>query len=184
MNRFKQFLPFLFPSAAIVLVAILAWRWYQLRQNSVGQISEFAQGVEIEDLTDTNPQNNLTGIDDLETLPLESQSEDAMGEVRYELSDEKVKFSVNAGLPLDEEANYQVWLKEVGGPAIRKAFNLNFSKGGYMGSAAISAETLPFEVVVSKESVDDNLMEDVLLRGVLEAPAEEEMGEIPFEVTK
>ncbi len=172
MNRLKQFLPFVFPTAAIILVIILAFRWYRLRSEQIGKISEFAQGVEIEDLTETERQTSLSGVKDVERVDLESEQESALGEIRYEISDEKVKFSVAATLPEEEVAQYQVWLKEVDGKAIRKAFALEMLKGGYTGSAAISAETLPFEVVVSKEMVDDNLMEQVLLRGVLEEMAE------------
>ena len=168
MNRLKQFLPFIFPTAAIILVVILAFRWYRLRSEQIGKISEFAQGVEIEDLTEAERNSTLSGVKDVETLELQSEQESAMGEVRYELSDDKVKFSVAASLPEEEVAHYQVWLKEVDGQAIRKAFALEMLKGGYTGSAAISTETLPFEVVVSKEMVDDNLMEQILLRGILE----------------
>ena len=172
MNRLKQFLPFIFPSAAIVLVVILAFRWYRLRNDQIGKISEFAQGVEIEDLTEAERDSALSGVKDVETLTLESEQDSIVGEVRYELSDDKVRFSVAANLPDAEAAQYQVWLKEVNGQAIRKAFTLEMLKGGYTGSAAISAETLPFEVVVSKEMVNDNLMEQILLRGVLESAAE------------
>ena len=168
MNRLKQFLPFIFPSAAIVLVVILAFRWYRLRNDQIGKISEFAQGIEIEDLTEAERDSTLSGVKDIETLQLQSEQELAMGEVRYEFSDDKVRFSVTTTLPKEEVAHYQVWLKEVDGQAIRKAFALEMLKGGYTGSAAISTQTLPFEIVVSKEMVDDNLMEQILLRGVLE----------------
>ena len=168
MNRFKQFLPFVFPTAAIILVVILAFRWYRLRNDQIGKISEFAQGIEIEDLTEAERNSTLSGVKDIETLQLQSEQELAMGEVRYEFSDDKVRFSVTTTLPKEEVAHYQVWLKEVDGKAIRKAFALEMLKGGYTGSAAISTQTLPFEIVVSKEMVDDNLMEQILLRGVLE----------------
>ena len=168
MNRFKQFLPFVFPTAAIILVVILAFRWYRLRNDQIGKISEFAQGIEIEDLTEAERNSTLSGVKDIETLQLQSEQELAMGEVRYEFSDDKVRFSVTTTLPEEEVAHYQVWLKEVDGQAIRKAFALEMLKGGYIGSAAISAQTLPFEIIVSKEMVDDNLMEQILLRGVLE----------------
>lgn len=168
MNRLKQLLPFVFPTAAIVLVIVLAVRWYQLRSEQLGKISEFAEGVEIEDLTQVEPDLALNGVPDAETVELEGDSESAAGDIRYELADGKVKFSVSATLPQSEEGKYQVWLKEVDGQAVRKAFVLQILKGGYSGSAAISDETLPFEVVVSKEVVDDNLMEQVLLRGMLE----------------
>lgn len=168
MNQLKQFLPFVFPTAAIILVIILGVRWYNLRNEQLGKISEFAEGIEIEDLTGTDRHTALNGVKDVETLNLEGEDETAIGQVRYEFDQDKVKFSVTASLPESEIAQYQVWLKEVGGRAVRKAFALEMLKGGYTGSAAISDETLPFEVVVSKEMVDDELMEQVMLRGVLE----------------
>jgi hypothetical protein len=36
-----------------------------------------------------------------------------------------------------------------------------------VGSAAISAETLPFEVIVSSEERPDNTLETVMLRGLI-----------------
>ncbi|MBU0576215.1 hypothetical protein KJ707_01145 [Patescibacteria group bacterium] len=168
MNQLKQLLPFVFPATAIILVVILAVRWYGLRSDQLGKISEFAEGVEIEDLTSIERNTVLNGVKDVQTLDLEGEDETTLGEVRYEFAENKVKFSVTASLPKTDTAQYQVWLKEVGGRAVRKAFTLEMSKGGYTGSAAISDETLPFEVVVSKEMVDDDLMEQVLLRGVLE----------------
>ena len=172
MNKLKQFLPFIFPSAAIILVVILAFRWYRLRNDQVGKISEFAQGVEIEDLTEAERSSTLSGVKDVKAVELQGDVEETMGEIRYELSDDKVKFSVTATLPQEDGSQYQVWLKEVDGQAVRKAFTLEMLKGGYSGSAAISTETLPFEVVVSKEVVNDNLMEQILLRGVLETETE------------
>ncbi|MBT3249647.1 MAG: hypothetical protein HOA24_05240 [Candidatus Pacebacteria bacterium] len=172
MNKLKQFLPFIFPSAAIILVVILAFRWYRLRNDQVGKISEFAQGVEIEDLTEAERSSTLSGVKDVKAVELQGDVEETMGEIRYELSDDKVKFSVTATLPQEDGSQYQVWLKEVDGQAVRKAFTLEMLKGGYSGSAAISTETLPFEVVVSKEVVNDNLMEQILLRGVVEVETE------------
>lgn len=171
MNKLKQFLPFIFPTAAIILVVVLAVRWYRLRDQQIGQISEFAQGVEIEDLTEVERDSALSGVKDVETLELQSDDDAVMGKVRYEMGDNKVKFTVTASLPEEETAQYQVWLKEVNGQAIRKAFALEMLKGGYNGSAAISAETLPFEVVISKEMIDDNLMEEILMRGVMQKEA-------------
>ena len=172
MNKLEQFLPFIFPSAAIILVVILAFRWYRLRNDQVGKISEFAQGVEIEDLTEAERSSTLSGVKDVKAVELQGDVEETMGEIRYELSDDKVKFSVTATLPQEDGSQYQVWLKEVDGQAVRKAFTLEMLKGGYSGSAAISTETLPFEVVVSKEVVNDNLMEQILLRGVVEVETE------------
>lgn len=164
MNRLKQLLPFVFPTAAIVLVAILAVRWYRLRSERMGQISEFAEGVEIEDLTD----NGMMMVNDYDNVAMTSQDETAEGQIRYELADGRVRFSVTAYLPEEDGVTYQVWLQDLEGTSIRRAFTLEMLKGGYTGSAAISDETLPFEVLVSREMVNDNAVEEVLLRGTLE----------------
>jgi hypothetical protein len=41
-------------------------------------------------------------------------------------------------------------------------------KGGYTGSASISDQTLPFEVVVTRELKEDETMEEVILRGTIQ----------------
>ncbi len=173
MSQLKKLLPFIFPTAAIVLVIILGVRWFRLRQERTGQISEFAEGIEIEDLTDEATQQPLSEAEDLASLELinETDDEGVMGQVRYELDDERIRFSVFANLP-ETDATYQVWLQDLTGESRRPAFVLSRLKGGYIGSAAISAETLPFEVIVTKEENLDNEMEQILLRGVMSASQE------------
>lgn len=166
----KRALPFVFPVAAVLIVLVLAVRWYNLRTDRQGDISEFAQGVEIEDLSPSEAMSVLGGVGDFMTVNLENESGDDMdylGQIRYEIVDGKVRFSVSATLPELESGVYQVWLKDTDSEAIRKAFALELSKGGYQGSAAISEETLPFEVLVSREMRPDNTLEELLLRGVL-----------------
>lgn len=170
MNKLKQFLPFVFPVAAMILVVVLAVRWYRLRNEQTGQISEFAEGVEIENLSQTELNQVLKGTNDVTSVSLEPEADaEAVGELRYELKDGKVRFTVNADLPEITEGVYQVWLREPNGTAMKRAFILELSKGGYMGSAAISEEALPFDVVVSQEKVADDKIEVVLLRGTVEA---------------
>lgn len=162
----KKALPFVFPVAALLLVAFLAFRWYGQRTQPTGEISEFGEGVEIEELSGAELDKVMKGAGDYKTVTLEGSAE-AMGTVRYEVEDGKVRFSVSADLPTITAGQYQVWLKATDSEAIRKAFVLEDSKSGFMGSAAISEETLPFEVLVTREMSDDNTPEDVVLRGVL-----------------
>jgi hypothetical protein len=170
MRKVKDILPFIFPLAALLLVAVLAVRWYKLRNQQVGQVSEFAEGVEIENLSESERQKVMQGAGNGEVVNLQKEAADetAMGEIRYELSGGKVLFTVNATLPELTEGMYQVWLKDTSSDSMKKAFVLELSKGGYTGSAAISEETLPFEVVISKEMVDDQAMESLMLRGKIE----------------
>jgi hypothetical protein len=162
----KKVLPFIFPVAALLLVAFLAFRWYGQRTEKTGEITEFGEGVEIQELSNAELDKVMKGSGDYKTVNLEG-SEEAVGTVRYEIADGKVRFSVNADLPALTSGMYQVWLKATDSDAIRKAFTLEDSKSGYMGSAAISEETLPFEVVITREMSDDNTPEQTVLRGVI-----------------
>ncbi len=164
----KKFLPFVFPAIALAIVLFLAVRWYNSRTvRTDGQITEFAEGVRIEDITQADI-NKLRGIANNEKMVELKGADDMTGQVRYEMKDGKIYFSVYANLPELTAGHYQVWLKQVNGEPKRKAFVLEMNKGGYMGSAAISADTLPFEVVVSKEMNNDEIMEVSLLRGVIQ----------------
>jgi len=162
----KKALPFVFPVAALFLVAFLAFRWYGQRTEQTGEISEFGEGIEIEELSSSELDSVIKGVGDFKTVELEG-GEDGLGGVRYEIANDRVTFSVSASLPELEEGVYQVWLKAIDSEATRKAFNLEYAKGGFMGSAAISDETLPFEVLVSREKSDDDSLEEVVLRGVI-----------------
>lgn len=178
----KKFLPFIFPAAALLVVAFLAFRWYQENTRLTGQMTEFAQGVEIEELTEAERTSVLRGVGDFTTVELEQpEAEDeeaptvtANGQIRYDLFEDKVRFSVTAALPDPEEGFYQVWLKDLDSEAVRRAFRLELGKSGYMGSAAISSETLPFEVLVSRESVEVSAPTQVLLKGVIENPTQDQ----------
>jgi len=183
----KQFLPFIFPSAALLVVLFLTYRWYSHNTTGIGQISEFAEGIEIEELTDAQQSGVLQGVGDITTVALkpgisqvtteggatneDSQTEQssASGQVRYDIADGKVRFSVSAQLPSIEAGFYQVWLKAVDSQAVRRAFVLEMSKAGYIGSAAISQETLPFEVIISKEMNEVNEPSNNLLQAVVQA---------------
>jgi len=161
----KKYLPFVFPLVALLVVMFLAYNWYTMRTNRPGQVSTFGEGVEIEDLT--GKDSVLKGSSDYKKVTLLGDTE-ATGEIRYEIKDGKVRFSVIADLPELTAGEYQVWLKDVNSEAVRKAFVLEMSKGGYMGSAAIDESTLPFEVVVSKEVRPDAMVEQVILKARLD----------------
>jgi len=193
----KRYLPYVFPAAALLVVVFLTYRWYSQNTAGIGQISEFAEGVEIEELSEQEQTNVSRGVGDIQTVqlqPVTQQEEDedaddsdteeelsevdeiaatATGQVRYEIVDGRVRFSVMATLPEQDLGYYQVWLKAVDSDAIRKAFLLELSKSGFMGSAAISADTLPFEVVVSYEMGEAAKPSNTLLTGVIQANEEE-----------
>lgn len=181
----KRFTPFIFPVIVLLIVGFLAWRWYDLRAERAAQRLDFGEGVEIENLTDDERSNVSRGVGDFETVELERPAveegreplegtENATGVFRYEIRDNRVVFSVMANLPEEMEGRYQVWLKEVEGEGVRRAFELLMGKGGFEGSAAVSSDLLPFEVLVSRELTDDDTVEDVILRGRVNSPAAEE----------
>lgn len=162
----KKYLPFIFPSIAILIVIFLAVRWYNLN-TSDGQINEFAQGVDVETLSvdDVISGNQAEDLEEVELVDANSQPQ---GAIRYSIDDDRVRLSVMTYLPEPEAGFYQVWFKEVDSDAIKKAFVLSSQKGGYIGNAAISKDVLPFEVVVTKETEDDATPEEELLKATIE----------------
>ena len=161
----QRIYPYIFPAVALLFVLFLLFRWYSLRTQREGLTSLLDEGTMIEELDSTN---GLTaGVDDYDMVELEGEDPAYLGEVRYEIVDGQLLFSVSASLPTPDSGFYQVWLRQ--DDAQRRAFMLEYAKGGYMGSASIDAGTLPLEVVVSRELSDDNLLEEVLLTGTIEA---------------
>lgn len=182
----KRYTPYIFPGIVLVIVLILVWRWYGLRAERAAQRLDFGEGVQIENLTDSEKDSLRSGVGDLQSIELAQPkkttdsaddtsqepsspgaSKTASGVFRYELKDDRVVFSVIATLPEPEAGEYQVWLKEVNGDSVRKAFVLTMGKGGYEGSAAVPADLLPFEVIVSLENDTDSTVGDVVLQGVV-----------------
>jgi hypothetical protein len=162
----KKLLPFLFPLTSLAIVMFLAFRWYSNRTDR-GNITPFAENVSIEELTTEETSLALRGVGDFETVEMTGEGEET-GKVRYEVNEGKVKFSVTANVENSQDENYQVWLKDPNSEAIRKAFTLEYLKGGMSGTAAISSETLPFEIIVSKDSANSDQPSEVLLKGLVE----------------
>lgn len=165
-NKMEKFAPYIFPTIALLIVVFLTFRWYNMRTQRDGEISQFAEGVEIENLSESELDGVLKGTDDMKTVKMINSGEGS-GEIRYEIKNGRVLFTVNAQLPELTDGNYQVWLKSVEKDDYRKAFSLEYGKAGYYGSAALSEEVLPFEVVVTKEMINDDQVEEVLLNGVI-----------------
>ena len=170
----KKYTPYLLPLIVLSVVFFLVFRWYNTRTERQ-QADLFGEGVQIENLTDEELQETLSGAGDLETVQLEqvepeSAPEVAEGVIRYEIIEDRARFSVVASLPIDAD-NYQVWLRDANGENTRHAFSLAERKGGLIGSASIPVDQLPVEVLVTRGSSDE--MGSVLMRGMLEAPAAE-----------
>ena len=166
----KKYLPYIFPTLAILIVIFLVFRWYRLNTQPQGDITQFGEGVEIENLSPQEVQEVMNSASDYETKDLNVVDQAASGQVRYEIKDGKVRFSIYAALPEISEGQYQVWLRDLSGQSMRKAFVLEATKSGFMGSAAISDEVLPFEIVVSYELRPDDEIEKIVLTKVMEKP--------------
>jgi len=160
----KKLLPFVFPTLSLLIVVFLSFRWYNARTQR-GELTPFADNVAIESISPEEELGKIVGVGDFKTLDMTSLKDGAEGQVRYEIKDGKVRFTVLAGLA--EGEGYQVWLQDVNSEAIRKAFDLEFKKGGYSGSAAISTEVLPFRILVSQGAVKVGQKDNVLLEAVM-----------------
>lgn len=173
----KKYTPYLLPLIVLSVVFFLVFRWYNTRTERQ-QADLFGEGVQIEDLTDEELMETLSGSEDLETVQLEQVDvEDeaeapavAEGVIRYDIVNDRVRFSVVASLPLDEQ-NYHIWLRDQDGETTRYISSLSERKGGFIGSASLPVDQLPVEVLVTRGSQLE--LGTVLLRGRLDAPAAE-----------
>jgi len=162
----KKFLPFVFPFIALVIVLFLAIRWYNSKTvHTSDKIANFGDNVKIEQITQSDQQRIKQPAADVKTVQM--QGNNANGQIRYEINNGKVAFTVNAELPQLKQGLYQVWLQEVNGNTRKKAFTLTFTKGGFEGSAAVGVDVLPVDVVVSQENHNDDNIETVLMKGSL-----------------
>lgn len=162
-EKFKKFTPYIFPLLAFAFVVFMFIRWYSTRVAEEGA-SLLSNDLEITTLTQEEEESIIRGTTDFSTAEMMAVGE-ASGEIRYQLVENKLNFTVTANLPESNEA-FAVWLKEIDGDAKKKVFTLSYSKAGFIGSASVPAEVLPIEVIVSTES--DLLLEDALLRGIIE----------------
>lgn len=169
----KKYTPYIFPLVVLSVVFLLVFRWYSMRTQRMDE-NLFAEGVEIENLSEDEMAKSISGVGDYKSVDLSSTDVNVSGVVRYELKDDRVRFSVMANLP-ESENEYRVWLKEVDGNNMREVFTLVSGKGGYIGSASLPSELLPFEIIVSQKSSADAAKETNVLRGTLEAQDSVEM---------
>jgi hypothetical protein len=163
-TNMKKFLPFVFPLLSLLIVIFLVFRWYDQRTQR-GSITPFADGIEITELEngqDVSLVNNSTANSVAMSVEDEESEIPVQGEIRFQEDEDEITFAVYAQMP---EGNYEVWLKDPDSEAVRKAFVLEMKKGGYIGSASISKEVLPFEVLVTEAGLE--VPEKVLLKGEL-----------------
>lgn len=163
-KKLQDLLPYVFPLLAVIFVGIMFARWYQARTATTptGLLDpDFA----VESLSAEEQNSIIKGATDSNTVEMQGD-EAAMGEVRYQVADGKLSFTVTANLPAAEE-EYAVWLTDEAKQTRKRVFNLSYSKAGYVGSAMVSADVLPVQVVVSKAS--DLLLQDIVLEATVSA---------------
>lgn len=164
-KKLQNLLPYLFPLIAIIFVVIMFARWYKGKTNE-SPVSLLDSKLQVESLPADVQSSIIKGATDYKMLDMRGVDK-AVGEVRYQIKDEKLSFTVTANLPESKE-EYSVWLADVNGDARKRVFNLVYSKAGYVGSAMVPANILPVKVVVAKAS--DLMLQDVLLQAELVAP--------------
>lgn len=158
-KKLQNLLPYLFPLIAIILVVVMFARWYKGKTADV-PVSLLDSQLEVESLPAQVQDSVIKGATDYKMLNMIGVDQ-AVGEVRYQIKDDKLSFTVTATLPSSKE-DYAVWLTDINGDAKKRVFNLKYSKAGYVGSAMVSDDILPVKVLVSKAS--DLMLEDILLQ--------------------
>lgn len=174
----KVLVSYLLPIAALLLLAIVAFRWLNARNNQNGQINTSPEGIEISDLT--GDEQMTLGVNDVQSAPLtvpETVNIIGQGEIRLGeplVGAQTIPFTITTQLPelTPEEGFYQVWFEGEKGP--KKAMRLVREKAGYVGDGAISSEFSELRVMVSHEMQDDNQIEELVLEGIVNL---EDMGE-------
>lgn len=166
-NRIKSVLPYVLPILSLALVSFMFFRWYRARTAQTPNDFLNSEDFQVQTLPTQQQEQLVKGTTDFDAVKMEA-SGTASGEIRYQVTDDSLNFSVTANLP-DSPEDYAVWLRTPGTDARRHIFNLQKEKAGYIGSASVSTQVLPVEIVVTKAS--DLMLDDVLLRGTIEATA-------------
>lgn len=168
----QKSLTYLLPLAALLIIAVVGFRWINNRPEPTGEVTENAQGIEISDLT--GDESTPSGVVDRETVKLESKVQMAQGQIRYnEIEGDRIQFTVQGTMPeLKENEHYQLWFEGDKGP--KKGSRLIPNKGGYLSEGIVSSEFDTLKVVVSKETNDDNTIEEVVLEGNVTLNSEED----------
>lgn len=164
----QKYTPYIFPLFVATLVFFLVYRWYTMKTLKL-ESDIFGEGVQIENLSQDEMVNSIKGMGDYETVELMSSNPEVTGFVRYEVAEDKVKFSVMANLD-PQGKTYAVWLKDPKGESTRKVSDLTEGKGGLIGSVSLPAELMPFEVLVGETSENSDTIdsENAVLKGILE----------------
>jgi hypothetical protein len=161
----KKFFPFILPALVVIAIIYLGYQFYQKRTEERLTVPEVTAGTEIENLSASELallENIQKGLGDYETIKMTGTG---IGEIRYEIRDGKVLFSVNANLPTGAGEIYTLYIKEASAPDFTTSKTLEEGKGGLFASAAVTIDKLPITIEIRQESA-------VVLRGEIQAPSQ------------
>ncbi len=144
----KKLLPFVLPTAALLFVIFLGFRWYKQRTQERLNVPEVSAGTEIEELSATELaalEKMSQGLGDFKVVKMTGKG---LGEIRYEIKDSKVFLSVNANLETEAGQVYKLWFKENQANDFTASKVLVEKKGGLLATTVVSIDKLPIVVEV------------------------------------
>ncbi len=106
-KKLQNLLPYLFPLIAIILVVVMFARWYK-GKTAETPVSLLDSQLEVESLPAQVQDSIIKGATDYKMLNMIGVDQ-AVGELRYQIKDDKLSFTVTANLPNSKE-EYAVWL--------------------------------------------------------------------------
>lgn len=165
-KKIQDLLPYLFPLLAMIFVTVMFVRWYQGKTAEAPK-ALLNEQLEIAPLTEAEQSSLLRGTADYKALTM-TGTEGARGEVRYQVSEDKLVFSVTANLD-GATGTYAVWMMSPDGQVSKRLFDLVLGKAGLLGSAAVTTDVLPARLVVAPAS--DLELEQIMLS--VDVPAAE-----------
>jgi hypothetical protein len=178
-SQLTKILPTLLPIIALIIVVILAFRWYQLKTSQVVNIPELPPKIEIESLNpeeQTRLQNLAKGIGDYQTIKLTpAAGVVGQGEIRYEIQADRLYASIITSLaPPQASESYQVWLKVNDDADWQSSAPLIENKAGFTSTFALTTDKLPVAVKVTHEGVVSPASpapaQTILFQGIIPAP--------------
>jgi len=172
----KKYAPYFLVVIIGLTLVILFYRWQAANQPKP-QISP--EGISIEDLT-PEEQTDLVqgGVDDYQEVQLKPTGLlgkiAALGTLRYLVENGKFKFSAITQLPEPEVGkSYSLWIHPLNSKRWHKVTGLELKKGGFIGSAALPADILPVEVVISTGEEPSQVLDQALFKATVPAPEEQ-----------
>ena len=174
----KKYAPYVLFGLVVLMLFWLGLRWYTMRSQTKLSSSQLGEGVNIENLSESEMRKALGTVADYETVTLQPVEpevgttapapEEVTGIIRYEIAGDKLKLGVVVTAPDQDESPLQVWIRKPGGTDVKPLFTLEKGKGGLVGSAQLDADLLPLEVLVS---VGLGVPQDsIVLKGTISAP--------------